>query len=209
MLFCLGWMRASFQETIDRIIAVVNEEVITLTDLRIAQAFGLFEDRAEEPNRLSFSDILERLINQKLVIQLSAEKASVNVQELDAYEKRLQERRGEEKIKEAFQEFGLDWSGLREYIRERLLFESLISRKFGQTVVISLDEMEDFYRNRYVPSQREKGLEPKPMMEVLKEIESTIREKKIKNQVQEWIRNLKKQADIHIRVKDLEKSLNP
>lgn len=202
-------MAASFQETIDRIVAVVNEEVITLTDLRIARAFGLFEDKAEEPTKLSFSDILERLIDQKLVIQLSAEKASVNVQELDAYEKRLQERMGEEKIKEAFQGFGLDWSGLREYIRERLLFESLISRKFGQTVVISLDEMEDFYRNSYFPSQREKGLEPKPMMEMLKEIESTIREKKIKNQVQEWIRNLKKQADIYIRVKDLDRSLNP
>jgi hypothetical protein len=186
-------------------VAVVNEDVITLTDLKIVRAFGLLGE--EESSGLPLSQILQRLIDQKLVVQLSAEKAGVDNQALDAYQKRLRERMGEQKIEEAFTDLGLDWDSLREYIREKLLFDSLISRKFGQGFVVSLDEIEEYYGNTYVPSQREKGLEPKPMIEMLREIESSIKENRVEDQIREWISNLRKQADIQIRVEDLEKYL--
>lgn len=209
LLICLTLTPAGFQKTADCIVAVVNEEVITLTDLRIVKAFALFREGAEGSSGLPLSSILDKLIDQKLVIQLSAEKTEAHGQELDAYQKRLMERMGEEKIREIFTEYGLDWSGLREYIREKLLFESLISRKFGQTVVVSLAEIEAYYRNHYLPSEIQKGLEPKPMIEMLHEIESSLRKDKIENQIKGWISNLRRQADIQIRVEDLEEYTRP
>lgn len=209
LLVCLTLTPAGFQKTADRIVAVVNEEVITLTDLRIVKAFGLFREGVEDSARLPLSSILDKLIDQKLVIQLSVEKTESHDRELDAYQKRLIERMGEQNIEEIFTEYGLDWSGLREYIREKLLFESLVSRKFGQTIVVSLAEIEAYYRNHYLPSERQKGLEPKPMIEMLQEIESSLRREKIESQVKDWISNLRKQADIQIRVKDLEEYMRP
>ena len=211
-LILLVWLTlalAGFQKIADRIVAVVNEEVITLTDLRIVKAFGLFREESDESSRLPLSSVLEKLIDQKLVIQLSAERSGVQNQELDAYQQRIIERMGEQKIEEAFAEYGLDWSGLREYIREKLLYETLVSRKFGQTIVVSLAEIEAYYRSHYVPSERQKGLEPKPMIDLLQEIESLLREDKIDNQIKDWISILRKQADIQIRVEDLEKYLRP
>jgi len=209
LLICLTLIPAGFQKTADRIVAVVNEEVITLTDLRIVKAFALFREGAGDSSGLPLSSILDKLIDQKLVIQLSVEKTGAHGQELDAYQKRLIERMGEQKIEEIFTEYGLDWSGLREYIREKFLFESLVSRKFGQTIVVSLAEIEVYYRNHYVPSERQKGLEPKPMIEMLQEIESSLRKDKIENQIKDWISNLRKQADIQIRVEDLEEYMRP
>ena len=40
-------------EVVDRIVAVVNDEVITLTDVNIIQKFGLFEDMEESRMRIN------------------------------------------------------------------------------------------------------------------------------------------------------------
>jgi hypothetical protein len=56
--------------------------------------------------------------------------------------------------------------------------------------------MEEYYTQSYVPSQREKGLEPRPMLELLAGIESLIIQEKIKTQTNDWIKNLRQKADI-------------
>ncbi|HDZ28180.1 MAG TPA: hypothetical protein ENH65_16915, partial [Candidatus Aminicenantes bacterium] len=57
--------------------AVVNEQVITLTDLRIAEAFGLHDEELKERSGNLRPLILERLIDQKLVIDLAGEHLSL------------------------------------------------------------------------------------------------------------------------------------
>ena len=91
---------------------------------------------------------------------------------------------------------------LREYIRDKIIYQKIINRRFGQAVIVSLEEIEDFYKGRYVPSQKEREVEPKPMMEILKEIESTIKQEKAMSNVKDWINNLKIQADILINIKN-------
>lgn len=183
-------------EIIDRIVAVVNEQVITLTDLRIAEAFGLYDEEFKERDGNSSLIILEKLIDQKLVIQLSPEEMSLKKEELDSFQKRIVEKIGSEEVKRRLEEFGLDWDELTGYIWEKVLYQKIISRKFGQRNIVSLKEIEDYYKKNYVPSQIEKGVEPQPMTELFDEIESFIIKEKIKTQVKDWINNLKKKADI-------------
>ncbi len=198
-VFCLLFSVSLFSETIDRIVAVVNEQVITLTDLRIVETFGLYDkevkERAENPRLL----IMERLIGQKLVIHSVREEVYFEKEELDSFLRGIIERMGFEQVERNLEEFGLNWDDLRTYIKEKIIYEKIISRKISQRIIVSLEEIEDYYRQSYVPSQKEKGLEPKPMMELLNEIESAIRQEKIKTQIEDWIKNLKKKADIQIK----------
>lgn len=198
-VFCLLFSISLFSETIDRIVAVVNEQVITLTDLRIVETFGLYDkevkERAENPRLL----IMERLIGQKLVIHSVREEVYFEKEELDSFLRGIIERMGFEQVERNLEEFGLNWDDLRTYIKEKIIYEKIISRKISQRIIVSLEEIEDYYRQSYVPSQKEKGLEPKPMMELLNEIESAIRQEKIKTQIEDWIKNLKKKADIQIK----------
>ena len=185
-----------FSQTVDRIVAVVNEQVITLTDLRIAEAFGLYDEEFKEKSGGLHPLILERLIDQKLVIALSGEDIFVENMELDSFQAGIIEKLGNDHVRRRLEEFGLEWADLRDYILEKIVYQKIISRKFGQRNIVSLKEIEDYYQQSYVPSQREKGLEPQPMVELLDEIESRIIQEKIKTQINDWIKNLRKKADI-------------
>jgi len=195
----------SFPQIIDRIVAVVNDQVITLTDLRIVEAFSLYEDELEGEGKERLSLLLERIINQKIVIKATSEDISVEPKELEAEHRKVLEKLGSEEFQKRLEEFSLGLEDLKLYLREKIFYQRILSRRFGQGVMVNLEEIENHYRQIYIPSQEKKGLKTCPLMEILDEIEVAIRQKKIKKQTADWIDNLKKQAEIEIRLDDLDK----
>lgn len=193
----------SSEEVIDRLVAVVNEEVITLIDLKIAEAFGIYDEELETGEGNTRSRILEKLIDQKVVIQLSGEEISVADEELEEALKRMTEKLGKSQVDRKLEEFGLAWGDLKEFVQEKILYQTIITQKFSKVNPVSVKEIEDYYQRTYVPFQKGKGAEPKPMMEILAEIESSIKQEKIKTQVEDWITNLKEKSDIQILIKDI------
>ncbi len=191
----------SLAETVDHIVAVVNEKVITLTDMRIAETFCLYDEEIDPGAENIHQLFLEMIVDQKLVVLLAGAEA-VEKEEVDSFQDKIIEKMGSGELEKKLEEFGLDRDDLREYIRDKIIYQKIIKRRFGQGVIVSLEEIEDFYKGRYVPSQKEKEVEPKPMMEILKEIESTIKQEKAMSNVKDWINNLKTQADILIYTKN-------
>jgi peptidyl-prolyl cis-trans isomerase SurA len=187
-------------EVVDRIVAIVNDEVITLTDVQIIQKFGLFEELEPSSDTDSQTQILHRLINQKLVIQLASERVIVEEEELEASLSDVVQKTDPELAGTTLLQFGLDWDDLRSYLRDRLLFQKIISQRFSRGVIVSIEEIERYYEQVYVPSQREKSLDPLPMIQVLDRIERELQRDKVEDQVQEWIENLKREANIQIKV---------
>lgn len=191
----------SLAETVDYIVAVVNEKVITLTDLRIAETFCLYDEEIDPGAENIHQLLLEMMVDQKLVVLLAGAEA-VEKEEVDSFQDKIIEKMGSGELEKKLEEFGLDRDDLREYIRDKIIYQKIIKRRFGQGVIVSLEEIEDFYKGRYVPSQEEMEVEPKPMMEILKEIESTIKQEKAMSNVEDWINNLKTQVDILIYIKN-------
>ncbi|UCE40311.1 MAG: hypothetical protein JSV17_12710 [Candidatus Aminicenantes bacterium] len=189
-------------EVVDRIVAIVNDEVITQTDVSIIQKFGLFDDLSESPDADKQTKILYRLINQKLVIQLASERIMVAEEELEAALSDVIQRTDPDLAGSALLQFGLDWDDLKPYLREKLLFQKIISQRFNRGVIVSIDEIERYYEQVYVPSQRRKNLGPQPMIEVLGQLERELQREKVEDQVQEWIDNLKREANIQIKLHD-------
>ena len=187
-------------EVVDRIVAVVNEEVITLTDIQIIQRFGLYEDLEESPGMDRQTQILQRVIDQKLVVQLASERITVDEEELEAFLSDIVQRTDPELAGKILLQFGLDWDDLKSYIREKLLFQKIISQRFSFGVIVSIEEIEEYYEQVYVPAQRSRDVTPLPMIEVLDEIEGELQRLKVENQVQEWIENLKREANIQIKI---------
>jgi hypothetical protein len=179
-------------------VAVINEEVITLTDVQIVDAFGLWEDEIGREVENPLERILERMIDQKLVIQLSGEDVSIKTEEMDEFLMRITQRLGADEIDDRLLYFGLDREDLKDYIREKMSYQMIILQKFSKVNPVSLKDIEDYYNESYVPDQKDKGAEPQPMMEILDELESTIKQDKMKAQIVDWIRNLKEKSDIQI-----------
>ena len=196
--------RVSFsrsQEVIDQIAAVVNDYVITLSDVKIAESFGLFDEEILTQEKDSL-EILDWLINQKLIIGLTQESRSIEPEAVEAAYQSLLFKLGNEAVKTKLDLFGLQEKDLQAYLFEKILFQSIIEDRFGLAVRVSLREIEDYYREKFVLTHTDpKKSEPLPLMEVLEEIESAIKNEKIKTLVEEWLKNLRREADIQILLK--------
>lgn len=185
-------------QVIDRILAVVDEEVITLTDVRIAEAFQIFslDEKDGEPLPIQ---ILNRFIDQKIILHMASEQIAIPEREMNDSVRMIADRFTPAQMTEMFARFGLTWSGLSLYIRESLLFEKAIYNKFSRSVFVSLEEIEGYYSGIYVPERRRNNLEIQPMLDILDTIETNIRREKITTQVRDWLRTLRRQANIQIK----------
>jgi parvulin-like peptidyl-prolyl isomerase len=187
-----------YSQTVDRIVAVVNEEVITLTDIQIAEAFGLWEDEMGGDTENLRQRILEKMIEQKVVIQLSGEDISLTTEEMDEFLMRITQRLGADGMEDRLMFFGLEQEDLKDCIREKISYQTILEKRFSKVNPVSLRDIEDYYHESYVPAQKDKGIEPQPMMDILDELESAIKQDKMKAQIEDWIRKLKEKSDIQI-----------
>jgi len=147
---------AHSQEALDRVVAVVDDQIILQSELlqyAYSLAFQLGIDARKQPEKLEQlrDGALESLIAQKVLL-IKAKEDSVTVdqrqvdQELDNRLKGMVEQLGsEEKVEEYFgQPLRKVRRTLRENIEEGLLVRTLNQRKFRE-IKISRREVEDFY----------------------------------------------------------------
>jgi len=198
--FCSLKDVSGWQEVVDRIVAVVNDEVITLTDLDLVRTFGLYESQKDEQADDVQRHILDQLINQKLVIQITSESIMLEEKEIESALSQIIQRMEPGEAEKALLRFGLDWDDLKSYLREKLLYQEIISYRFDQGIFVRLEEIEVYYEQIYIPSQRARGLEPQPLTEMLDQIEREIKREKKETQVREWVNNLKREANIQIKI---------
>lgn len=186
-------------EIIGGIAAAVNQEIITLTDVRIVRDFQIFED--EKTDGISNRQVLQKLIERKMLLQLAGEPDAVKKADIDAYISIIKGRTGASRFRQLLQHFGMTAEDLREYAAAAVLHKFILAERFSQAVVVSLREMESYYQNVYLPGLEE-DREPRAMMDMLDEIESALRQEQIQTRVAEWIDSLKEQADIQVYIED-------
>jgi hypothetical protein len=185
-------------ETVDRILALVNGQVITLTDVRVAKTFGLYENWQDSLTLDTIDEVLQKLIDQKLVIQVTRDDSSVTRDEIEVFLDQISEKMGNDRFREELDKFGMERNDLGSYAYERILFSRILSSRFDRVVLVTLDEIQDYYDTKYIPDQRDKGFEPRSMLDILDDIETALRKEKSEKQVEEWIQNLREMADIQI-----------
>ena len=182
---------------VDGIVAVVNDDIITLTDLRIVQAFDLL-GREMGGAVYDYNDILERMIEQKLAVQMTGETDTIEGDELSIALQRELDKLNKELLKIELARFDLKIDDLKEYLIEKILYQSVISRRFSHEIFINLKELEVYYEKRYLPEQKEKNQKPQPMIKILSEIESMVKKEKAEKQIEEWLKYLIDKADIQV-----------
>lgn len=195
LVLVAGFFPAAGSQVEDCIAAVVNTRVITRIDLRIAGRFKLYSDDAGDG---SLERLLDRLVEQKLVVDLARQQAAPGNEEIAAAMNALALTLGPEDFRKGLEEFGLEEVDLRSFVEEILIFRSIIASRFSQSAPVTLKEIETYYQDVYIPAQKREGAVPAPMIQVLDRIEAWIQAQKRGEQIVAWIGNLKAQADIRI-----------
>ena len=189
---------AAGKQTVDGIIAVVNDEIITLSDLKIVTSFALYADDIKGQEENASRIILEKLIDQKLITQMTKENIVIEDADVVQAFQVIKDRVGENRLDRQFERFDLTPVDLFDYIRAKLFYDQIIALMFKRETRVTLKEMEAYYNEIYLSRKTSQEEKPQSMMDILDEIESAIKEEKTQKQVKDWIMNMRRQADIQI-----------
>ena len=150
---CLNLKAAA--ETIDKVIAIVNGEVITLTELNEAVSFILkdtggiinFDGVETDPAEIK-RKVLDRLIDNKLIEQETKKMGIVvSEREIDNALENIQKENSisrEELVKE-LETKGLSLEKYKEQIRRGMEKMMLVNREIKSRVVVNEDELRKYY----------------------------------------------------------------
>ncbi|MEW6456842.1 MAG: hypothetical protein AB1410_09060, partial [Acidobacteriota bacterium] len=90
----------------------------------------------------------------------------------------------------------------KKILLERIKYEKTIESEFSERVSISIDEIENYYRENYLPSRERMKLSIEPFLNISTAIEKELREKKYKELFHEWILEMKKIKEINVYLND-------
>jgi hypothetical protein len=180
-------------ELVDRIVASVNNEVITLSELERAVRFNVaLGGKNEDKLR---TETLEGLINRHLLIQEAYRLKFVEVsnQDINAEIEKLKMRLGSDN---AFADFLVRLDITREQLGrmlgERLLVEKFIEKKIGLYVHVSRDEARDYFNNH--PAE----FKDKRFEEAQKVVTAMLTGQKLEQQAAQYLAELRSKANIRL-----------
>jgi peptidyl-prolyl cis-trans isomerase SurA len=153
-LFLIAAMASA--EIVDRVAAVVNEDIITLSELN--RAIKPYEEKLafsgysqKKMNAMLFNikqEMLNNLVDRKITDQ-EAKKLGITVseQEVDNAIKQLKRSRmmTQEDLEKALQQEGLTFKAYRQKIREEILRPKLINFSVKSKVIITDEDIKIYY----------------------------------------------------------------
>ena len=153
---------------VDRIVAVVNEDLITLYDLNKTlqpyeeniKALGYAPERERETLFKLRTDLLNQLIERKLTDQvIRRNNIEVSEEEIDAALERLKASRSltDEDLRAGLAQQGLTLEEYRKNVKHQLLRNKLVNREIKSKIVITEDDIKNYYnahREKYVGQKK-------------------------------------------------------
>jgi peptidyl-prolyl cis-trans isomerase SurA len=156
-LFASGTSQA---ELIDRIVAIVNDDIITFSDLtregaplfrRISQEAP--PDQVEPALIQAREEMLANLID-KLIVEQRAEEVGISVspEEVDTALERILDRNSTtlEEFRRNLELMGSDEEQYRKILRSQVIQSKLISYEIRSKVVITEEKIREFYEKNYL-----------------------------------------------------------
>jgi hypothetical protein len=180
----------------------VRPSLITYSDLLWQLALQP-DQPIENPSMDNLLRALNLVISQRLILQ-EAEK----LPSIEPTSKEIDDRLKEyiklfptqEDFYERLKRVGLysDSEQLKEIVRQRLTIEKYLDFRFRSFTVVTQKEVEDYYRDVWVPRLRKEqpGRIVPELKDVYKEVESELTENKIESDTDEFLDSARERAEI-------------
>ena len=154
-------------DVIDRVVAIVNDDVITLSEVneegkplmqRVAETVPAAE-MAEAMQRVR-QTVVERLIEEKIMLQ-EAEKVEISVSEEElemAYKKILEQNNTDiDHFRQQLAGMGMTEAAFKDNLRNRVLSSKLLSLEIRSKIIINEEQIIDYYDKHYTKRVGEDG----------------------------------------------------
>jgi hypothetical protein len=188
---------SSYAVLVDRILAVVNRQPVTLSDLNRYQAFLALNDGRknwEAPPSPS-PTVLQQLIDRKLLLE-EAEKFEVGLPKatdlLEAQDRLARRFTNVQEFQNTLLRWGLDRDSLEHEIQDHLTVQRFVDQRITFFVIIPAAEIQKYYE-----AHRE-DYEEKRLEEALTQITKQLTELKAREKLDAYLKKLREKASIQI-----------
>lgn len=194
-----GGHEASSHEVLDEVVASVDNQAITRSDLENAYEFELFlngQAPVPPPDPATLITQRDRLVDQKLLLG-EAETEGINESDFDespadtlaGIRKKF---KSEDAFQAALQSLGLNERDALARLGDRQRILSLIDNRLRPQARIESPDIEAYYKNTFVPDLAKRSKSPAPpLSEVEDQIREILTQKRIDELLSSWLENLK------------------
>ena len=199
-MISLGPSRA--QETtdwrlVDRLVAVVDDDPIFLSDLRRARVLaGMGSTEAQD---LADRELLDRMIDRRLRLH-EVERYSDKPVSSAMVETQLEQVQesvgGSEPLNQLLADSGLDRDGLRELLRRRLRVLTYIEDRIGARIFVDETQVRDYYNTTLNAEMERRGNSLPPFDDVADGIRTLLREQALNREIEQWTDELRREAQV-------------
>jgi hypothetical protein len=179
-------------DVVDRVMAVVGTGVVTLSDVRAAEAFGLTSGTAA-------ADVLAALIDRELMLSEADRYAAPDPESavLDRRLAQIQARfQNRALYDEALARTAMTEGRLRAFVSENLRVESYVDQRFGAAALPTADEVLRYYREH--PAEFTRAGRLAPFAEVQAATQQKLAADRRRALVAEWLDRLRRRGGVRI-----------
>jgi hypothetical protein len=191
LLLLLHPVRHVGAELIDRIVASVNHDAITLSELN--QTVGINQALGGGTGPSVREETLQGIINRHLLLQEAYRLKFVDVsnQDISGEMDTLRNRLGSEHaLDDLLDKLDMTKGELSRMLAERLMVERFVDKKVSLFVRVSRDEAEEYF------NRNQDRFPGKKFSDMQKEITAGLQARKVDEQLNRYVAELRSKADI-------------
>src|SRR3954469_4420497 len=190
-----------FAATVDRISAVIDRQVITLSEVNQMVAIRFFPRAISRTDDDYRHDVLEALIAQALRFRDVERFGAADIPK-DSIEARLREIAGRfaspAEFAAAVQRAELTEDEVRALVKRQLQVEAYIQERFAPLIFVANEEIASYYNGPWSAQRRLRGLPIPPLNDVREEIRALLRGDRLQSEVERWTTQLRARANVDI-----------
>lgn len=194
------------QKIVDQILTLVNDGIITRTDLLWSLAL---DPKAPSPAGPVSSDLLSRkldaMIDQRLIAQEASRIPAADVTQEEINERRtalIKQFKSEAEFRQRVEAVGLTLQRIDELIREMILIERFVDFRFRSFVLVTEQDVQAYYEEKFAAQMRKAGQVPPSLDQVIdgvtvrESINKILKQEKINQEIDRWLNAARQRADI-------------
>jgi uncharacterized protein YjiS (DUF1127 family) len=187
-------------ETVDRVVAEVDDQIITLTDLNWFIRWRGFQVPEAGQERESFLiEVLNQLINQRLVVKESAKTpfaAAAKAEVDDFFNRYLEQFPTQQDFQSRLSDLGMSESDIRAIIRRQIAVNKFIQYRFEPFVIVLPDDIQEYYQDEFVPELNNDGQPVPPLSLVQETIRQILSVRRTTDRLENWLQSARSRAQI-------------
>lgn len=189
-------------EVVDQVAALVEGEVITLSEVQQLVQYKGWQISEEPDERRSLHlTVLDQIIDQKLISREAQQTPGIQIsqddvdQQLQAYRRRFS---SQDQFQEKLESMEMTESTLRDLIRRELTVWRFVQTRFEPFIIVMPPQIQEYYDEILVPELAQTGA-PLPALEL---VQQQIREililERTNQEMDRWVKNMRDKAQVKV-----------